>query len=225
MNHPPRLPDITAATDADAAPSPVHEAGYFDYYYDTDLELFTKVDYSCLDFLTPTSRRGSSTANMAGTLSSSSSSSSSNSAESASSTIPVDDQIPWPRPTDRDIHGRSGLKHTAPQWAIHVRYVVSKDFEQDASSSSSSGRQGAWGWDNYDGSSAWAATGARWSRRPSVGVDRRYSYGRKIQEGRGRRPSDFSLRSPPPGMPAHHELVDIPFELVLCSDEDSWYSK
>lgn len=59
-------------------------------------------------------------------------------------------------------------------------------------------------------------------RRPSV-VDDRFSYGRKIQAGGGRRPSDFSLRSLPPGMTEVH-YEDIPFELVLCSEEDSLYS-
>lgn len=202
------IPDVDATTF-----SPVHEVDYFDY--DADLELFTQVDYSCLDFLTPTSRRGSCT----GTNIITSSTTDTGSSASSTSTS-TDDEIPWPRPTDRDIHGRSDLKRTAPQWAIHVRCVVSKDFEQEPSSS---GRQAGWGWDN-DGTGAWAPT-QRWSRRPSVGLDRRYSYGRKIQDGRGRRPSDFSLRSPPPGMPVHYELNDIPFELVLCAEEnDSLYS-
>ncbi|KAG8163108.1 hypothetical protein KVR01_007586 [Diaporthe batatas] len=210
------LPKIqTNINDVDSASSPAYEVDYFDY--DADLDLFTQVDYSCLDFLTPTSRRGSCTNSTA-------TNSSTTEAGLSAGCSGGDDQVPWPRPTDRDIHGRSDLNRTAPQWAIHVRCVVSKDFEQD-SSSSSSGRLAGWGWDSNDGSSTWAAAGTqRWSRRPSVGLDRRYSYGRKIQDGRGRRPSDFSLRSPPPGMPVHYELQDIPLELVLCSEEDSLYS-
>lgn len=119
-----------------------------------------------------------------------------------------DDDVPWPRPTDRDIHGRSDLKRTAPQWAIQVRLALSRDFEQDSSTTDYQFGQ----WDE----------GALWGqRRPSV-VDRRFSYGRKIQAGGGRRPSDFSLRSLPPGLQVPYE--DIPFELVLCSEEDSLYS-
>lgn len=109
---------------------------------------------------------------------------------------------------DRDIHGRSELKHTAPQWAIQVRWLLSMDFEQDWAAEHIRMEEGAWG---------------QQQRRPSV-VDQRFSYGRKIQAGGGRRPSDFSLRSPPPGTQARYELEDIPFELVLCSEEDSLYS-
>lgn len=111
---------------------------------------------------------------------------------------------------DRDIHGRSDLKRTAPQWAIHVRLVLTRDFERDSS-------------DRHRREESDAAEWAAFGRRPSV-VDRRFSYGRKIQAGGGRRPSDFSLRSPPPGLAVHYE--DIPFELVLCSEEedDSLYS-
>lgn len=190
-------PDINAV---EAKTSPIRdedETSYFDF--DADLEWFTQIDYSCLDFLTPTSRR-SSNANSSTTDTTTPETNSSASGSSAGG----DGDIPWPRPTDRDIHGRSELKRTAPQWAIHVRWVLSKDFEQD-----SSARQG---WDD--------STATQFQRRPSV-VDRRYSYGRKIQGGRGRRPSDFSLRS---GLAVHYELEDIPFELVLCSEEDSLYS-
>lgn len=184
-------PDIKAV---EATSSPIREEdNYFDF--DPDLEWFTQIDYSCLDFLTPTSRR-SSNAN--------SSTTDTTTPETGSSGGDGDGDILWPRPTDRDIHGRSELKRTAPQWAIHVRWVLSKDFEQD-----SSARQG---WDD--------SAMTQWQRRPSV-VDRRYSYGRKIQGGRGRRPSDFSVRS---GLTVHYELEDIPFELVLCSEEDSLYS-
>lgn len=111
---------------------------------------------------------------------------------------------------DRDIHGRNDLKRTAPQWAIQVRLVLSRDFDQD----STADHHHQYSWQDE---SAWG------QRRPSV-VDRRFSYGRKIQAGGGRRPSDFSLRSLPPGMmEVHYE--DIPFELVLCSEEgDSLYS-
>ncbi|KAK7696879.1 hypothetical protein SLS64_014117 [Diaporthe eres] len=201
------LPKIqTNITDIDSTSSPIHEVD-FHFDFDADLELFTQVDYSCLDFLTPRSRRGSDTTNSTTT----------ETGLSAGTAGGDDEAVPWPRPTDRDIHGRSELKRTAPQWAIHVRLTLSKDFEQD----SSPARQGGWG-DGND--SVTGATGARQrERRPSV-LDRRYSYGRKIQDGRGRRPSDFSLRSPPPGMPVHYELEDIPFELVLCSEEDSLYS-
>lgn len=108
---------------------------------------------------------------------------------------------------DRDIHGRSDLKRTAPQWAIQVRLVLSKDFEQDPATDCY--RYGE------EDESTWG------QRRPSV-VDRRFSYGRKIQAGGGRRPSDFSLRSLPPGLQVHYE--DIPFELALCSEADSLYS-
>lgn len=112
---------------------------------------------------------------------------------------------------DRDIHGRSNLKRTAPQWAIRVRMMLSKDFEQD--SATATDYYHPYG---HEDEGPWVV-----QRRPSV-VDRRFSYGRKIQAGGGRRPSDFSLRSLPPGLQVHHE--DIPFELVLCSEEDSLYS-
>lgn len=156
---------------------------------DAELAEFIKVDDSCLEFLTPTS--GGSTATVTATPGSGGG----------------DDDVPWPRPMDRDIHGRSDLKRTAPQWAIQVRLVLSKDFEQDPTTD----------YDRYEeeDESTWG------QRRPSV-VDRRFSYGRKIQAGGGRRPSDFSLRSLPPGLQVHYE--DIPFELTLCSEADSLYS-
>ncbi|KAH8768986.1 hypothetical protein F5883DRAFT_643658 [Diaporthe sp. PMI_573] len=190
------LPKIqTDITGVEGAMSPMYNIGV---EFDADLDLFTQVDYSCLDFLTPTSRRSSNT----------NSSTTTDTPETGSSAGvgDDDDDVPWPRPMDRDIHGRSALKRTAPQWAIRVRLVLSKDFEQDSSASQ--------GWDD--------STATQWQRRPSV-VDRRYSYGRKIQGGRGRRPSDFSLRSAPQGLAVHYEEV-IPFELVLCSEENSLYS-
>ncbi|KAL1883323.1 hypothetical protein Daus18300_000381 [Diaporthe australafricana] len=177
--------------------SPIHDV-------DADLAEFIQVDDSCLDFLTPTS---SSTTTPEGA-----------SGSSAGSTPQGgDDEVPWPRPMDRDIHGRSDLKHTAPRWAIRVRWVLSRDFDEQDSSS---------GQEESSSSSSIAAAAYEqqgWGRRPSV-VDRRFSYGRKIQAGGGRRPSDFSLRAAPPGGLLRVRDEDIPFELVLCSEEDSLYS-
>jgi hypothetical protein len=172
-----------------------------EFTFDVDLDLFTQVDYSCLDFLTPTSSRRSSDTAPAST-------------ETAGADHDTGD-VHWPRPMDRDIHGRSELKRTAPQWAIRVRWVLSKDFEQDSSAAA-----GQWQWWDEFGN-AWARQPtSSMQRRPSV-VDRRYSYGRKIQGGRGRRPSDFSIRSgrPPAGLAVHYEEDDIPFELTLCSEK------
>ncbi|KKY37911.1 hypothetical protein UCDDA912_g02128 [Diaporthe ampelina] len=182
--------NIAAASVSAATIIPVH--------VDAELAEFIQVDDSCLDFLTPTSGGSSSTATATAT-------------PGGGGGGDDDDGVPWPRPMDRDIHGRSELKHTAPQWAIQVRWLLSMDFEQDWTAErhrmQKEGEEGAWG-----------------QRRPSV-VDRRFSYGRKIQAGGGRRPSDFSLRSPPaPGMKVNYEPEDIPFELVLCSEEDSLYS-
>ncbi|KAG6357513.1 hypothetical protein INS49_013390 [Diaporthe citri] len=173
------ISQVEAATPTTA--SPAHDV-------DAELAEFIRIDDSCLDFLTPTSGVSSSTA------------------ATVTATPGGDDDVPWPRPMDRDIHGRSDLKRTAPQWAIQVRLALSRDFEQDSTTDHQFGREdeGPWG-----------------QRRPSV-VDRRFSYGRKIQAGGGRRPSDFSLRSLPPGLQVPYE--DIPFELVLCSEEDSLYS-
>ncbi|KAI3390759.1 hypothetical protein diail_8697 [Diaporthe ilicicola] len=169
------------------------------YDCDADLARFIQVDDSCLDFLAPTSGGSGSTATP----------------ESAGSTPQAGGggggEVPWPRPMDRDIHGRSNLKHTAPQWAIRVRWVLSMDFdEQDPS-----------GWGGAENTAL-----CQLGRKPSV-VDTRHAYGRKIRGGRGRRrPSDFSLRGPPRvpgGLQVRYE--DIPLELVICSEEeDSLYT-
>ncbi|KAJ0120866.1 hypothetical protein J7T55_015601 [Diaporthe amygdali] len=177
------LPKIqTNIAAVEAVTTPVHDV-------DADLAEFIQVDYSCLEFLTPTGGGSSSTATP-------------ETNSSASTPYAGDEDVPWPRPMDRDIHGRADLKQTAPKWAIQLRWVLSLDFEQDSSEQHR--------WDE--------STALPWGqRRPSV-VDDRFHYGRKIQ--RGRRPSDFSLMSV--GMQLHDD--NVPFELVLCSEEDSLYS-